>query len=83
MNKLLKKLDRVAGSWLNAMDEHLHQPIADTLSGEVFMIETTSHQTVESQPVSTVLAPAAVSAPKSAVKLPSRPPMVLKPSPKR
>jgi hypothetical protein len=82
MNKLLEKLDRVAGSWLNVMDEQLQQPIADTLSGEVFMTEIRPQRVAESQPVSTMLPPA-VPAPKPAVKQPSHPPMVLKPSPKK
>ena len=78
MNKLLQKLDRAAGRWVNMLDEHLQQPIADTLSGDVFMVEIVPQQTAESQPV---LTPAFV--PKPAAHQSSVPPMVLKPSPKR
>jgi hypothetical protein len=78
MNKLLQKLDRAAGLWLNAMDEHLQAPVAQTLSGDVFMIDATPEQVnAQSVVIQPVIAAALKSAPteRSAV----RAPMILKP----
>ncbi len=52
MNKLIQKLDRAAGHWLNEMDTHLQAPVARTLSGDVFLYEAPSNENrVAEQPV--------------------------------
>jgi hypothetical protein len=52
MNRLLEKLDHMAGRWVNTMDEQLQQPIVHTMTGEVFTHGTASndHMTL-AQPV--------------------------------
>lgn len=52
MNRFLEKLDRMAGRWVNAMDEQLQRPIVHTMTGEVFTHGTASNDHITlAQPV--------------------------------
>lgn len=37
MKRLLEKLDRKTKSWLEAVDDQLHEPILRAMTGEVFI----------------------------------------------
>jgi hypothetical protein len=37
MKNFLDKLERLAGNWIETMDNQLQQPIADTMTGAVFI----------------------------------------------
>jgi hypothetical protein len=43
METLLEKLDRIAGQWLEAVDNQLQEPIVRTITGEVFTHGTSSN----------------------------------------
>jgi hypothetical protein len=61
MKNFLDKLDRLAGNWIETMDNQLQQPIVESMTGAVFTHGTTSENVVEQpaqQPVTPTPSPA-------------------------